>query len=107
MTIAHNLLNLAYTNTKQLKNILALYLEFKSLAEKGNVDALAVYLDIEFMLSDEGPIRSDKRRKIFMLYFVCGYTQVEIAEILNITQKAVSYNLTEGLKELTLYWKFK
>lgn len=107
MTIAHNLLNLAYTNVQQLKNILLLYADFRSLAETGNVDALAVYLDIEFMLSEDGPIHSAKRRKIFLLYFICGYTQVEIAEILNITQKAVSYNLTEGLKELTLYWKFK
>lgn len=107
MAEAHKFLELAYTNTKQLKNILNLYADFRSLAEKGNVDALAVYLDIEFMLGESGPIHSPKRREIFKLYFIFGYTQTEIADILNITQKAVSYNLTEGLKELTVFWKFK
>lgn len=107
MADAHKLLELAYTNTKQLKNILSLYSDFRSLAEKGNVDALAVYLDIEYMLGESGIIQSSKRREIFKLYFVLGYTQVEIADVLNITQKAVSYNLTEGLKEITAYYKFK
>ena len=107
MADAHKLLELAYTNTKQLKNILSLYSDFRSLAEKGNVDALAVYLDIEYMLGESGIIHSPKRREIFKFYFVLGYTQVEIADILNITQKAVSYNLTEGLKEITAYYKFK
>ena len=102
--MSHTLLNVKYSDIKSLKSVLAIYNNLESLACAGNSDAIAIKLDIENMLGEGTSPLTTQKAEIMRLYYIQGYTQLEIARYLDITQEAVSYAINTALKILVKYW---
>lgn len=86
---------------KALENMTVLY----SNAEHGNTSAHAVLIDLQTALgkytTDElMSVVTKKQRQVIILHLVYGYSQDEVAEMLGISQQAVSLRLMSGIRRI-------
>lgn len=70
----------------------------------GNADALAIKVDLDFMLTPDN-ILSKKKVELLKLYYVEGYSQQDIADKIGMTQTGVNSNLKSSINILTEYWE--
>lgn len=103
MDNGHQMLNIKYSNRKQLKNILSIYSKLEAQEYRGNTDALAIKMDIDFMLTS-GNIINEKKSKCLKMYFIEGYSQQDIAKKLNMTQAGVNLCLKTSIDNIVNYW---
>ena len=103
--MSDTMLNVSYGDVKSLKNVLNTYHSLCELAGRGNANAIAIKLDIENMLMEGETPLTEQKAYILKLYYIEGYTQLEIAKRLNITQEAVSYAMSTATKTLSTYWR--
>lgn len=103
MDNGHKMLDIKYSNTKQLKNLLNIYSKLEAQELRGNSDAIALKVDLDFMLTPNN-ILNEKKIKLLKLYYIKGYSQQEIAELVGMTQTGVNSNLKSSINALAEYW---
>ena len=76
---------------KSVRRILEHFYHFKKVMENGNTDAIILVVDIK--LATKKANLTAQQKKIYYYRFLLEYTQEEVAEVVGITQQAVSSHI--------------
>ena len=71
-----------------VQNILEHFTQFQQNAEQGNTDAVVLIVDIKE--ATKKAKLTDQQKKVYFYRFLREYTQDEVAEIMDISQQAIS-----------------
>lgn len=117
--INYPLLRVSYKDKRQLKRLLKLWGTLSTLGEKGDAVAVCVLLDLKRVTGIDMALYNLPTRRSFnegykngvlsypqfmaIAYtLVLGYTQEEIAWVLDVDQSVISRNINSGLKQMQI-----
>lgn len=115
----YSLLRMSYKDKKQLKTLLRMWTTLEALVEKGDTVALCILIDLKRVTGIDLELYNRKDRKAFNLCYengvlsqyqymaiaytlVLGYTQEEVAYVMDVDQSVVSRNIKSGLKQMQI-----
>lgn len=117
--INYSLLRMKYRDKRQLKTLLRMWSTLEELGEKGDTVALCILIDLKSVTGIDLELYNRKDRKAFNLCYengvlsqyqymaiaytlVLGYTQEELAYVMDVDQSVISRNINSGLKQMQI-----
>jgi DNA-directed RNA polymerase specialized sigma24 family protein len=115
--VNHTLLRVSYRDKKQLKKLLRMWNTLETMGEKGDAVAICILVDLKRVTGIDLELYDRENRQAFndaykngvlslaqfmaiSYTLVLGYTQEEIAWMLDVDQSVISRNINSGLKQM-------